>query len=226
MKTSKASFEKKRPLFFTVGLVFAFSITLVSFEWRTPYKYPEERTVGKDIYEYPQGYLVTLPETQKKVEKPELPKVEKPTFEIKLAANNAVTETANPTIPSLENLNDFKGDDFKTVEAEVADIAPYDWVPKMPVYCSGPEDMMKVMYKHLNYPKVPLDNGVSGVVVVQFTVTKSGAVKDVQVARSVDPWLDAEALRVVKMLDCFEPGQQGGRNVDVFLKLPVRFSIE
>ncbi|MCF8460879.1 MAG: TonB family protein [Flavobacteriales bacterium] len=226
MKTSKALLERKRPLFFMAGLVFAFSITLVSFEWRTPYEYPVLPDCGLPPIEYPQGYLVTLPETEKKVEKPELPKVEKPTFEIKLAENNAVTETSDPTVLTPENVEDHKGTDFKAVEAEVADVAPYDWVPKMPVYCSGPEDMMKVMYKNLNYPKVPLDNGVSGVVVVQFTVTKSGAVKDVQVARSVDPWLDAEALRVVKMLDCFEPGQQGGRNVDVFLKLPVRFSIE
>ncbi len=213
-------------MFFAAGLVFALSITLVSFEWRTPYKYPEVGTVGKDIYEYPQGYLVTLPETEKKVEKPELPKVEKPSFEIKLADNNAVIETADPTVLTPENVEDHKGTDFKAVEAEVADVVPYDWVPKMPVYCSGPEDMMKVMYKNLSYPKIPLDNGVSGVVVVQFTVTKSGEVKDVQVARSVDPWLDAEALRVVKMLNCFEPGQQGGQNVDVYLKLPVRFSIE
>lgn len=226
MKTSQASMEKKRPLFFTAGLVFAFSITLVSFEWRTPYEYPVIGTIGKDIPESPQGYLITLPETEKKVEKPELPKVDKLTFEIKLADNNEVAETSDPTVLTLDGLDDLKGTDFKAVEAEVEDAAPYDWVPKMPEYCAGAADMMKMLGKNLKYPQIPLDNGVSGVVVVQFTVTKSGAVKDVQVVRSVDPWLDAEALRVVKMLDCFEPGQQGGRNVDVFLKLPVRFAIE
>jgi protein TonB len=226
MKTSQALLEKKRPLFFAAGLVFALSITLVSFEWRIPYKYPVLPDCGLPMPEYPQGYLVTLPEPEKKVEKPDLPKVDKPTFEIKLAENNEVTKASDPTVPTFDNLDDLKGTEFKAVEAEVEGLPPYEWVPKMPVYCTGPEEMMKVMYKNLNYPKIPLDNGVSGVVVVQFTVTKTGAVKDVEVARSVDPWLDAEALRVVKMLQCFEPGQQGGRNVDVFLKLPVRFAIE
>ena len=215
MKTSQASLEKKRPLLFMVGLVFAFSVTLVSFEWRTPYEYPVIGNFGRDIPESPQGYLITLPETEKKVEKPELPKVEKLTFEIELTDNNDATETSAPVVLTADGLVDMKGTDLKAPEGDVDDLKPFDWVPKMPEYCAGAADMMKLMYKNLKYPQIPLDNGVSGVVVVQFIVTKSS-----------DPWLDAEALRVVKMLNCFEPGQQGGRNVDVFLKLPVRFAIE
>ena len=44
------------------------------------------------------------------------------------------------------------------------------------------------------------------------------------VLRSVDPLLDAEAVRVVKMLPKWQPGKQGGKPVNVWYSVPVTFS--
>jgi protein TonB len=54
-------------------------------------------------------------------------------------------------------------------------------------------------------------------------VGKDGHLRDAEVLRAIDPWLDAEALRVAKLLDCFTPGKQAGKNVNVYFVLPVSF---
>ena len=95
----------------------------------------------------------------------------------------------------------------------------------MPEYCGGEKALFDFLHKELKYPDVPRQNGVSGVVYVRFVVGKSGKLRDAEVVRTVDPWLDAEALRVAKMLDCFTPGRQAGQNVDVYFVLPIRFAL-
>ena len=85
--------------------------------------------------------------------------------------------------------------------------------------------MLTFLREHLEYPVIALDNGVSGTVYVKFVVSKHGTLQNAKVIKSIDPWLDAEALRVAKMLSCFTPGKQGGKNVPVYFVLPVRFAI-
>jgi protein TonB len=95
----------------------------------------------------------------------------------------------------------------------------------MPLYCGGEAAMFKFLGSELKYPEIPRSNGVTGVVYVEFVVGKDGKLRDAKVLRPVDPWLDKEALRVAKMLDCFTPGKQAGRNVDVYFRLPIRFTL-
>lgn len=56
-------------------------------------------------------------------------------------------------------------------------------------------------------------------------VDEHGALRKPQVVRPIDPWLDAEALRVVRMLHCFTPDKQNGKNVAVYVVLPIKFSL-
>ncbi len=62
--------------------------------------------------------------------------------------------------------------------------------------------------------------------VVQFVVTKTGSIGEVRVARSKDPDLDKEAVRVVKSLPKFTPGKMNGHAVNVWFTLPVTFKLE
>lgn len=57
--------------------------------------------------------------------------------------------------------------------------------------------------------------------VVAFVVNRDGSISDVEVARSVDPSLDNEALRVINSMPRWIPGQQGGKNVRVRYTLPL-----
>ncbi len=225
MKTSKALLERKRPLFFMAGLVFAFSITLVSFEWRTPYEYPVAEPPSEYTGEEPIWIPVTLPEPNIKVERPGLPKPDPITtnFVIKEDVIDVDEPTDEPFI-SDETI-DIPKSGTKTPELDVLDDIPVSYAAVMPAFCKGEKAMFKFLRDELEYPEIPRSNGVSGTVHIQFVVGKDGTVRDVKVMKPIDPWLDAEALRVAKMLDCFTPGRQAGRNVDVYFILPVRFSL-
>ncbi len=207
--------------------MFALSATLVSFEWRTPYVEPIVSEPISDIPESPRGDIVILPDAKKKIKEPEPPKppVEK-SSEIKLT-DNATAEKASDT--KLEFYDpDLDGLDAGGEEPEVVDppLAPLDRADENPSYCGGDVALMQFLMSNLKYPKVPLDNGMQGTVYVKFVVGKDGKLRDAKVVRPLDPWLDAEALRVSKMLDCFTPGKQAGKMVDVYFVLPVRFVIK
>ncbi|MFH0894798.1 MAG: M56 family metallopeptidase, partial [Bacteroidota bacterium] len=96
----------------------------------------------------------------------------------------------------------------------------------MPEYPGGPEAMSAFMLKNIVYPKKAKENNITGKVMIDFVVDKTGKVKDVTVKKSVDPELDAEALRVIKMMPNWKPGKKDGQPIDIQLTLPVSFKLE
>jgi len=81
------------------------------------------------------------------------------------------------------------------------------------------------VYKYVKYPQECLDEGIQGKVLVSFTVTAKGKVKDVRVEQGVDPQLDAEAVRVISVSPDWTPGKVNGHPVDVRLTVPVEFKL-
>ncbi len=93
----------------------------------------------------------------------------------------------------------------------------------LPRFPGGNEALVAFLSSNLDYPKEALANRESGTVLIQLKVEKSGKVSDVKVLRSVSAVLDAEALRVCKMLPDFIPGYVNGERVTVMHVLPIRF---
>ena len=85
---------------------------------------------------------------------------------------------------------------------------------------------MKYLSDNVKYPKVAEDRGIQGRVILQFVIDKKGKTTDIKVVTSVDPELDAEAVRAVKAMPRWEPGMQGGEKVDVRYTLPVTFRLK
>ena len=98
-------------------------------------------------------------------------------------------------------------------------------VENMPQYPGGAKAMMDFISKNVHYPKIALENGIQGKVYVSYVVDTKGKVKDVKIARGVDPALDAEALRVVKSMPDWTPGEQRGKPVNVMFNLPINFAL-
>ena len=80
--------------------------------------------------------------------------------------------------------------------------------------------------KELVYPKDELKKGVSGTVYIQFTVDSLGHTINHKVQRSASPGLDAEALRVAKLINGFVPAKAGGKPVASEFVLPIKFAAE
>ena len=98
-------------------------------------------------------------------------------------------------------------------------------VEKMPEFEGGVENMMKFLQQNIKYPEEAKKSGAQGRVIVQFVVEKDGSVTDAKVVKSVSPELDAEALRVVKSMPKWVPGEQRGEKVRVQFTLPVMFKM-
>ena len=99
-------------------------------------------------------------------------------------------------------------------------------VEQMPQFPGGDAELMKFLSKNIKYPTMAMENNIQGRVVVQFVVTKTGAIGEVKVIRSVDRDLDREAIRVCKSLPNFIPGKMNGQAVNVWYTLPVNFKLQ
>lgn len=97
---------------------------------------------------------------------------------------------------------------------------------KMPEFPGGQEALMEYLEKNLNYPEKLQEKGITGTVYVTFVVNKNGGIEDVRVLRSLHPLLDKEAVRVVKSMPKWKPGEQRGKKVNIQYNLPIRFSLD
>jgi len=82
------------------------------------------------------------------------------------------------------------------------------------------------VYTYLRYPEIPLSQGVSGTVVVEFIVEKDGSVTGVRAVRGEDQYLEDEAVRVIAASPKWKPGQMGGEKVRVKYSVPVEFRLK
>ena len=98
-------------------------------------------------------------------------------------------------------------------------------VEEQPMFPGGMQELMKFLQTNIRYPKEAQERGIQGRVVVQFVVNKDGSICDEHVVRSVDPQLDAEALRVVRSMPNWTPGKQRGEAVRVRFTIPVSFKL-
>lgn len=69
---------------------------------------------------------------------------------------------------------------------------------------SFPGNLFEFIAAHLQYPPELAENSISGKVIIKFFVTPSGHCCLFRVMRSVDPFLDREALRVLKLMPAWE----------------------
>ena len=102
----------------------------------------------------------------------------------------------------------------------------FDVVEVMPSFPGGQGALFEWLSKNIKYPVVAEENGVQGRVIVTFVVERNGSITDVQVAKSVDPSLDKEAVRVVKAMPHWIPGKQNGSAVRVKFTVPVTFRLQ
>lgn len=112
------------------------------------------------------------------------------------------------------------------VQEEPVEEKPITIAEVMPKFPGGEEAMQKFINENLKYPVVAQESGISGRVTLRFVVTKTGEISDVQVVRGIDPSCDREALRVVKSMPRWLPGQQNGKNVPVYFTLPIVFRLK
>lgn len=92
-------------------------------------------------------------------------------------------------------------------------------VEQMPEYVGGNAAMLKFIQNNFHIPAGK--EGYSGKVYVKFVIEETGKVSDIEIARSLEPEIDKEAVRVISMMPDWIPGKQNGKNVKVSYTLPI-----
>lgn len=101
----------------------------------------------------------------------------------------------------------------------------FDVVENMPEFPGGTTAMMEYIAKNLRYPAKAHQAGIQGRVIASFIVEKDGSISHPGIMRSVNPDLDAEAIRVLSAMPKWKPGTQRGKEVRVRYTVPVNFKL-
>lgn len=102
----------------------------------------------------------------------------------------------------------------------------FENVEEMPSFPGGLAALMAYLQKSIKYPEIAEENGIQGRVVCTFVVEPDGSISDVQVVKPVDPYLDMEAVRVVRAMPKWTPGKHNGVAVRVKYTLPLTFRLQ
>ena len=94
-----------------------------------------------------------------------------------------------------------------------------------PMFPGGERALMEFLKENVKYPPMAAKRKTQGKVVMTFVVDKTGKVGEIKVAKSVDIYLDTEAIRVCKLLPDFYPARQNGEPVSVWFTLPITFKL-
>ncbi|UKK57650.1 M56 family metallopeptidase [Prevotella communis] len=113
----------------------------------------------------------------------------------------------------------------KTEAQTEPDDKPFDVVEQMPEFPGGQEALMQFLRQEVKYPKEAEEKGLQGRVVVRYIIEKDGSISEVEIVKSVNEYLDAEAIRVVKAMPKWKPGKQNGEPVRVKFTIPVTFRL-
>ena len=150
-----------------------------------------------------------------------------PAFALLLAGNISCSSEATKTDDVKENAATEKPEvvEAPAEKAETKDEV-FMVVEQMPEFPGGIQELMSFLSKNIKYPASAMAKNVQGRVIVQFVVEKDGTPTEFKVIRSVDPDLDAEALRVMKEMPKWKPGMQRGQVVRVKYTLPVTFRLQ
>ena len=99
-------------------------------------------------------------------------------------------------------------------------------VEYMPEFPGGMEKLMTFIQENMRYPKIAIKKGIEGRVICQFTVTKDGSIENVFVVRGLYKSLDKEAVRIIKKMPKWKPGEDfNGQAIDCKYTIPVYFKL-
>ncbi|MFM1876729.1 MAG: hypothetical protein RL266_2466 [Bacteroidota bacterium] len=217
-KNPEVDLEKKRSLFLVAGYVVALAVVLTAFEWKTFDRSAAD--LGQLIIDNLEEEIIPI--TEQEIKPPPPPPPPPPAPEIEIVEDDVEIEDE---VEIMDVEADMKTEvvEVEIVEEESNEPDFFTIVEDMPAFPGGDAALLKYIAENVEYPAIAKENGITGVVYVSYIVDKDGSIKDVKVVRGADPFLDKEAVRVVKTLKGYKPGKQRGKPVPVQFTIPIRF---
>ena len=142
-----------------------------------------------------------------------------------LAQDKKTTEIKPTSTTSVAPKQETKPVKEKSTQVKFTEPV-FTMVEKMPEYTGGDEARIKFLVENVKYPPDAMKKGIQGKVFVTFVIKKDGTVSDVKILRGIGGGCDEEAMRVIKLMPKWIPGEQAGKPVDVQFNLPIKFALD
>lgn len=129
------------------------------------------------------------------------------------------------SVPCGAQNSDEESPDSVVVQEQNDPEKVFQVVEKMPEYPGGLKNLLAWLQKNVRYPKQSMKNKVQGRVIVKFVIDKDGKAVEPEIEKSVDPYIDKEAIRLINKMPKWTPGEQKGKPVRVKFTLPIMFRL-
>ncbi|MCD8078894.1 MAG: TonB family protein [Bacteroides sp.] len=223
-KSPKADLEGKKSTWLLVGYVVVLVFMFVGFEWtKRDIQVDTSLAIQEVIFE---EEIIPITQ-QEEIVAPPPPEASSVAEVLTIVDDQAdVEETAVATTEDTGERVEVKYIPVVVEEDEPDEQVIFDVVEKMPEFPGGQAALMQYLSKNIKYPTIAQENGTQGRVIVQFVVNTDGSIVDAQVVRSVDPYLDKEAIRVISTMPKWQAGMQRNKPVRVRYTVPVMFRLQ
>ena len=229
-KTSRADLDGRRGRNFLMGAVLVLTLLYVALEY--------DWTASDDEYD-----AETLENIVKELdlealkEEERIPLLKEQVVERPQSADKLNVVDEEPEVELKDEMAPPENDvDLKTLD-EVEDSEqpnavdmennPLNFriVEQLPEFPGGAVEFMKWLTKNLHYPSSAQQRKVQGKVVAQFIVNTDGSISDIEIMKSVDASLDREAVRVLRLMPNWKPGQQDAKPCRTQVCIPIVFKL-
>jgi len=220
-KSKKADLERKRSIFLEIGLILSLGICLFAFEWSTP-------EIGVTNF----GKLEMTTEFEQEIINTYVkPPVEVEPIKPEIVIEKLVIVDDNKKVDDINFTSEVK--DTSTIiivipvdiPEEKVEVIGFAVVEKKPLFPGGDKALLQFITSNTKYPPISRENNIEGKVYVSFVIDSNGKVTNATVVHGIDPYLDAEALRVISKLPNWEPGRQRGIAVPVLFISTIKFKL-
>jgi len=220
-KASKQDLDQRRSTFVLVGLVISLGIAVSAFEYRTSSDYVN--SLGTlTISDFAEDLIPAI----RQKEPVSIPKPKPVITQITNIVNNDTKIDEPIEVASSEGVGSVEIPVINNIEEEFEEVVEFWKLEIKPSFPGGEQELFNYISQNIKYPEEAVKNEVQGIVYIKFVINKNGKVSDAEVLRGVDPLLDKEALRVVKMLPDWIPGMQVNKPVKTSSMLPIKFVLK
>ena len=223
-KSPKADLEGKKTTNLFIGAIMVLAVLFVGFEWsERDKKVVTDSGIVDPVFE---EEIIPITEQEQPQQAPPPPQAPPAEEVLQIIENDSQVEES--TIQASDDTQaavEVKYTPVEVEEEEVDEQQIFQVVEENPEFPGGMKECMKFLSNNIKYPQISQENGVQGRVIVQFVVNADGTIVDPVVVRGVDPYLDKEALRVIKLMPKWKPGKQRGKAVRVRYTQPVLFRL-
>ncbi len=217
-KNPDVDLNNKSGTFLMIGFVVTLGLVLLAFTWAKT----EAEVKGFGELKVEAEVEMEIPPSKQEFTPPPPPPV--PVLTV-VEDNTVLDETPLESTEVDENTR-IEAPTIVEPEAEAAEPEIFLIVEDMPSFPGGEAKMMEFMAKNTKFPTMARENGITGVVIVNFVIDEKGNIQNPTVLRGIGGGCDEEAIRVLKMMPQWSPGKQRGQPVKVSYNLPFRFILK